>query len=201
MLKQADIVVTNPPFSLHRGYVDQLMEHGKQFLILADQNAIAYKETFNYIKDNRLWLGYDNGGTKWFRVPMEYDIKTESRKKIENGIKYLSMGRVVWFTNLDTKKRHEDIVLFKKYNPEEYPKYDNYDAINVDKVAHIPVDYDGAIGVPITFIGKYNPDQFEIMGIDEDFLSEHTGGHSSRFYVDGKRMYARVVIRNRRLNT
>ena len=126
LLKEADIVVTNPPFSLFREYVAQLVEYDKKFLILGDQNAITYKETFGYIKDNRLWLGYDNGGTKWFQVPDDYDIQTESRIKIENGVKYFSMGRIMWFTNLDTTKRYEDTVLYKKYTPEEYPKYDNY---------------------------------------------------------------------------
>src|SRR5258708_4210753 len=157
LLKEADIVVTNPPFSLFREYIAQLMEHEKKFLILGDQNAITYKETFGYIKDNRLWLGYDNGGTKWFQVPMDYDIPTESRKKIEDGLKYLSMGRILWFTNLDTAKRHENTVLYKKYSPEEFPKYDNYDVINIDKISDIPIDYNGVMGVPITFIDKYNP--------------------------------------------
>jgi len=165
LLKEADIVVTNPPFSLFREYVAQLIEYNKKFLILGDQNAITYKETFTFIKDNKLWLGYDNGGTKWFQVPMDYDIPTESRKKIENGVKYFSMGRIYWFTNLDCTKRHESLVMYKKYTPEEYPHYDNYDAINVDKVSDIPMDYDGVMGVPITFIDKYNPEQFDILGI------------------------------------
>src|SRR3989339_1387495 len=125
LLKQADIVVTNPPFSLFREYVAQLMEHKKKFLILGDQNAITYKETFGYIKDDKLWLNNANGGTKWFQVPMDYDIPTESRKKIQDGVKYFSMGRIVWFTNLDTTKRHQEITLYKKYTPEEYPRYDN----------------------------------------------------------------------------
>lgn len=166
LLKQADIVVTNPPFSLFREYVAQLIQHGKKFLILGDQNAITYKEIFKLIKENKLWLGYDNGGTKWFQVPMDYDIPTESRKKIVNGVKYFSMGRILWFTNLDTTKRHEELILYKKYSPAEYPKYDNYHAINVDKYADIPYDYEGVMGVPITFLDKYNPDQFEILGSD-----------------------------------
>lgn len=165
LLKQADIVVTNPPFSLFREYVAQLMEYKKKFLILGDQNAITYKETFSYIKEDKLWLGYDNGGTKWFQVPMDYDIPTESRKKIENEVKYFSMGRIMWFTNLDTTKRHEELTLYKKYSKAEYPKYDNYDAINIDKVSDIPADYDGVMGVPITFLDKYSPEQFEIIGI------------------------------------
>ena len=163
LLKQADIVVTNPPFSLFREYVAQLMEYDKDFIIVGNQNAIAYKEIFKLIKVNKIWLGVDNGGTKWFGVQDHYDIATESRKKIENGKKYFSMGSIVWFTNLDITKRHENLILYKKYNEAEYPKYDNYDAINVDKTKEIPMDYNGAIGVPITFMDKYNPEQFEII--------------------------------------
>lgn len=165
LLKQVDIVVTNPPFSLFRKYVEQLVEYGKDFLILGDQNAITYKEVFKFIKDNIIWLGYNNGGIKWFQVPMDYEITTEARKKIVDGKKFFSMGRIFWFTNLDTTKRHEFLTLYKSYSPEEYPHYDNYDAINVNKVTDIPLDYDGAMGVPITFIDKYNPEQFNILGI------------------------------------
>ncbi len=194
LLKQADIVVTNPPFSMFREYVAQLMEHGKHFLILADQNAVTYKEIFNYIREDRLWLGNDNGGTKWFRVPEDYDIKTESRKKYENGIKYISMGRIGWYTNLDIAKRHEDILLFKKYDPEEYPKYDGYDIINVDRVADIPVDYEGVMGVPITFLDKYNPAQFEILGIAN---SARWIGYECYTLIRGKKIYNRLLIRRR----
>ncbi len=137
LLKQADIVVTNPPFSLFREYVAQLIEYDKKFLIIGHQNAITYKEVFNIIQEDKIWLGVDNGGTKWFQVNDDYDILTESRKKIENGQKFFSMGSIVWFTNLDISKRHEDIILYKTYNPDEYPKYDNFDAINVDKVSEI----------------------------------------------------------------
>ncbi|MDP3645987.1 MAG: adenine-specific methyltransferase EcoRI family protein [bacterium] len=165
LLQQADIVCTNPPFSLFREYVAQLVEHDKKFLILGDQNAITYIEIFKLIKENKLWLGYDNGGTKWFRVPMDYDIATESRKKVEDGIKYFSMGRILWFTNMDTTKRHQKLDLYKSYSSDEYPKYDNYDAIEVARVADIPTGYGGAMGVPITFIDRYNPEQFDIIGI------------------------------------
>lgn len=164
LLKEADIVVTNPPFSLFREYVTQLVEYDKKFLILGDQNAISYKEIFSLIKADKLWLGYDNGGTKWFQVPDDYDIQTESRMKIENGVKYFSMGRIMWFTNLDTTKRHEKLTLYKKYSPAEYPKYDNYDAIEVSRYAEIPSDYNGEMGVPITFLDKYSPEQFKIIG-------------------------------------
>ncbi len=157
LLEEADIVVTNPPFSLFREYVAQLVEHDKQFLVLGDQNAITYKEIFPLLKDERVWLGVDNGGTKWFRVPMDYDIQTESRKKIEDGIKYISMGRINWFTNLDNNSAKPPLTLFREYNPEDYPRYDNFDAINVDRVADIPVDYYGVMGVPITYMDKHNP--------------------------------------------
>lgn len=195
LLKQADIVVTNPPFSLFREYVAQLVEYDKKFLILGDQNAITYKETFKLIKENKLWLGYDNGGTKWFQVPSDYDISTESRKKIVNGVKYFSMGRIMWYTNLDTTKRHEDLILYKIYkgHENEYPKYDNYDAINVDRVSDIPMDYEGAMGVPITFLDKYNPEQFEILGIDR--YVEDNPNYGKRFTVNGNEIYARVLIK------
>ncbi len=192
LLKQADIVVTNPPFSLFREYVAQLMEHKKKFLILGDQNAITYKETFGYIKDDKLWLGYDNGGTKWFQVPMDYDITTESRKKIVNGVKYFSMGRILWFTNLDTTKRHENFVLYKKYTPKEFPKYDNYDVINVDKVSDIPMNYKGVMGVPITFVDKYNPKQFEILGVAN---SARWIGYKCFTLIQGRKIYNRILIK------
>lgn len=203
LLKQADIVVTNPPFSLFREYVAQLIEYNKKFLILGDQNAISYKETFGYIKENKLWLGYDNGGTKWFQVPDDYNIQTESRIKIRNGIKYFSMGRIMWYTNLDTTKRHENILLYKKYSPQEYPKFDNYNAINVDRVNDIPIDYDGPMGVPVTFIDKYNPDQFEIISSndirsnDKVPFKEHGLIKDKDGAINGKPKYVRIVIKNR----
>ncbi len=194
LLKRADIVVTNPPFSLFREYIAQLIEFGKKFLILGDQNAVTYKETFGFIKENKLWHGYDNGGTKWFQVPDDYDIETESRIKIENGIKYFSMGRIVWYTNLDTTKRHEKIVLYKKYTPKEFPKYDNYDVINVDKVSDIPMDYEGIMGVPITFVDKYSPAQFEILGIAN---SARWIGHECFTLIKGRKIYNRILIKRK----
>ena len=200
LLKQADIVVTNPPFSLFREYVAQLIENDKKFLIIGNQNNLTYKEIFKLVKENKIWTGVDNGGTKWFKVPEHYDIETESRIKVIDGQKYFSMGSVYWFTNLDNKKRHEDIILYKKYygNESEYPTYDNYDAINVNKVADIPMDYKGAMGVPITFIDKYNPEQFEIVGIDRVLVEELTG-KVSRFKINSKEIYARVVIKHKRI--
>ena len=196
LLKEADIVVTNPPFSLFREYVAQLMEHKKKFLILGDQNAITYKETFSYVKDDKLWVGYDNGGTKWFQVPMNYDISTESRKKIVNGVKYFSMGRILWFTNLDTTKRHENIVLYKKYTPEEFPKYDNYDVINIDKVSDIPMNYNSVMGVPITFVDKYNPKQFQILGVAN---SARWIGYKCLTIIQGRKIYNRILIKNKKV--
>lgn len=196
LLKEADIVVTNPPFSLFREYVAQLMEYNKKFLILGDQNAITYKETFGFIKEDKIWPGYDNGGTKWFQVPMDYDISTESRKKIVNGVKFFSMGRIMWLTNLDTKKRHEKMMLYKKYTPEEFPKYDNYDVINVNKVSDIPKDYDGVMGVPITFIDKYNPEQFKILGIAN---SARWIGYKCLTLINGKKIYNRILIKQKKM--
>jgi len=195
LLKQADIVVTNPPFSLFREYLAQLIEYDKKFLVLGDQNAVTYKETFGFIKENKLWPGYDNGGTKWFQVPMDYDIPTETRKKIEKGVQYFSMGRIMWFTNFNTTKRHEKIVLYKKYTPGEFLKYDNYNIVNVDKVADIPMDYNGIMGVPITFIDKYNPEQFEILGIAN---SARWIGHECFTIIKGRKIYNRILIKNRK---
>ena len=192
LLKEADIVVTNPPFSLFREYVAQLIEYKKKFLILGDQNAVTYKETFGYVQSNKLWVGYDNGGTKWFQVPTDYDITTESRKKIVNGVKYFSMGRILWFTNLDTTKRHENIVLYKKYTPKEFPKYDNYDVINVDKISDIPMNYNGVMGVPITFVAKYNPKQFEILGVAN---SARWIGYKCLTLIRGRKIFNRILIK------
>jgi len=199
LLKEADIVVTNPPFSLFRDYVKQLAEHNKKFLILGNQNAILYIEIFMLIKENKLWLGYDNGGTKWFQVPDDYDIQTESRIKTENGVKYFSMGSIVWFTNLDTTKRHEEMTLYKKYNSEEYPKYENYNAIEVSKYLDIPMDYDGVMGVPITFLDKYNPNQFEIVGSNRGVDQDPNGTYGKGSYLNGKETFKRLFIRNKKV--
>lgn len=188
LLKQADIVVTNPPFSLFREYVSQLVEYDKKFLIIGNQNSITYKEIFRLIKDNKLWLGCSlDGRNIWFRIPDNYD----NHHKIENGFKYAFVASTIWFTNLDHKQRHEDLILYKKYTPQEYPKYDNYNAVNVDKTKDIPADYAGAMGVPITFLHKYNHAQFEIIkfrkGDDEKDLS-----------INGKCPYFRILIKNKK---
>jgi len=181
LLKESDIVVTNPPFSLFREYVAQLIEYDKKFLIIGNQNAISYKEIFKLIKENKIWLGYNNNA-KTFNKP---DKTTHT------------LGNTGWFTNLEIKKRLEDLILYKKYTPEEYPKYDNYDAINVDKTKDIPVDYAGAMGIPISFLDKYNPEQFEILGIDRYVEDNPKYGH--RFSIKGKEIYARILIKNKKL--
>lgn len=173
LLTQADIIVTNPPFSLFREYVAQLIEHDKKFVIIGSQNAITYKEIFRLIQEDKLWLGYKSGDMK-FVVPEEYELRQHRSWRDENGINWRSLGNACWFTNLDIAKRHEDLILFKNYTPEEYPTYDNYNAINVDKVSEIPADYAGTMGVPITFLDKYNPDQFEILGITKTWFGAAT---------------------------
>ncbi len=216
LLKKADIVVTNPPFSLFRNYVSTLVKHDKKFIIIGNQNAITYKEIFPLLKDNVIWLGTNNPAPKLFYVPTMIDSR-KNIKKDENGNLVASFGNICWFTNLDIQKRHEDLILVKKYTPENYPKYDNYNAINVDKVADIPSDYDGTMGVPITFLNKYNPDQFEIIGFGSGSFGVEIGVTGYReiyisllgntvpikgnlYYVkDGKPItpYKRILIRNK----
>ena len=162
LLREADFVVTNPPFSLFREYIALLEEYQKHYIIIGNMNAVTYKEIFPMIAENRLWLGY-NSGHFWFKVPDSYEVKKTDFKIDENGQKWRRMGNICWFTNVDIEKRHENMVLFRNYTPELYPKYDNYDAINVNKTVDIPCDYYGVMGVPITFLDKYNPDQFEIV--------------------------------------
>lgn len=189
LLREADVVVTNPPFSLFREYVGQLMDYGKKFLIVAPQNAITYKEIFPLIKENRIWLGFKSGDMA-FKVPADSEPRTTRYWVDEGGQKWRSLGNICWFTNLDHTKRHEELDLVCRYNPDDYPKYDNYDAIEVSKTANIPYDYDGVMGVPITFLDKYNPEQFEIVkfrkGNDEKDLS-----------IKGKCPYFRILIRNK----
>lgn len=160
-LKQADVVVTNPPFSLFRQYVKQLMDYGKKFIIIGNNNALTYKDIFQLIKDNKIWLGINSNKTMEFSMPMSY----EKWDRIEGNRKYGKVPAISWFTNIENKKRTQPIDLYKRYSFEEYPKYDNFDAINVDKVADIPMDYDGIMGVPITFLNNYCPSQFTIIGL------------------------------------
>lgn len=190
LLKQSDIVCTNPPFSLFREYVAQLMKFEKKFLIIGQQNAIHYKDIFSKIKDNKMWLG-NKFGDMSFQVPDYYEPRATRYWQDENGQKWRSMGNICWFTNMDILKRHETIDIWKHYTPEEYPTYDNYPAINVSKIADIPCDYDGVMGVPITFMDKYNPDQFVI--VDTSTIAMPKGAP----YIDGKRIYERILIRRK----
>lgn len=204
LLKQVDIVVTNPPFSLFRQYVAQLIEYDKKFIIIGSQNAFTYRDIFTLIRDNKVWTGVDNGGTKWFEVPHDYEIKTQTRIKTEGGRKYFSMGSIFWFTNLDHRKRHEELILYKSHSGNEgsYPKYDNYEAIEIATYKNIPLDYDGVMGVPITFLDKYNPDQFEIVGLIAGNIKGLAGIPSSTGkdgpYINGKLKYGRILIKRRR---
>ncbi len=200
LLKQADIVVTNPPFSLFREYVAQLIEYKKKFIIIGHQNAITYKEIFKLFKENKIWLGYGFSGGAAHFINQHYEDYATATDRKEGMIR---VSGVVWYTNLEINKRHEDLILYKNYSPEEYPKYDNYDAINVDKTKEIPLDYDGKIGVPITFLDKYNPEQFEIIdGLNRysilDGPTEETKGKYLA-QLNGKPTYVRVVIKNKKL--
>ena len=167
LLQEADVVVTNPPFSLFREFIAQLVTYEKDFLIIGNINAITYKEVFPLIMQNRLWLGASiHSGDREFRVPDSYPLNAAGCRVDAHGRKYIRVKGVRWFTNIDYDARHEDLILYKHYTPEEYPRYDNYDAIEVGKTADIPCDYFEHMGVPITYMDKYNPDQFEIIGAD-----------------------------------
>lgn len=219
LLKQADIVVTNPPFSLFREYISQLIEYDKKFIIVGHQNAIKYKEIFPLIRDNKLWLGYGFKGGAGHFINEHYEDYATATDRKEGMIR---VSGVHWFTNLEINKRHEDLILYKKYTPEEYPKFENFDAINVDVTKDIPMDYDGFMGVPITFMDKYNPDQFEIIGVGianlglemgiEPYKPEHKkyrkevqkrGAVDGDLYmmVDGVVTvpYSRIIIRNKKV--
>ena len=204
LLKQADIVVTNPPFSLFREYLAQLIEYDKKFLIIGSQNAVTYKEVFSLIRENKVWIGYKSGDMA-FQVPEHYEPRETRYWEDEDGQKWRSLGNICWFTNLDISKRDEDLILYKTYSEEEYPKYDNYNAINVGKVAEIPMDYKGAMGVPITFLDKYNPNQFEILSSNDLRLNdnvpfkEHGLIKDKDGTINGVPTYVRIVIRNRKL--
>lgn len=227
LLKESDIVVTNPPFSLFREYVAQLFEYDKKFIIIGNQNAITYNQIFPLLKSNKMWLGASiHSGDRLFFVPDDYPLAASSCGIDEDGRKWVRVKGVRWFTNLDYESRHEPLILYKKYSPEEYYKYDNLDAINIDKTCDIPCDYNGLMGVPITFLDKYSPDQFEIIGqgrdmdipskvgMKEDFLNKYfadggTGqmkpGHPDLGYYDKDRNcivpYRRIIIRRKELST
>ena len=223
LLDEADIVITNPPFSLFREYVATLMEHEKKFIIIGNVNAITYKEFFPLIRDNRVWIGASiHSGDRKFYVPDDYPLNASGCGIDENGRRFIRVKGVRWYTNLDIKQRHEDLILVKKYagHEDEYPRYDNYDAINVDKVSDIPYDYDGVMGVPITFLDKYNPDQFELVafrkgedGKDLVFTRERESStvlscpcataipgmiKNAEGKINGKITYARITIMHKR---
>ena len=190
LLKQADIVVTNPPFSLFREYVSQLVESGKKFLIIGNHNALTYKETFGLIKDNKVWLGYSHPVA--FVVPDSYEMRDTRSWRDEAGTNWRSLGNACWFTNLDIAKRHEQLVLYKRFDPSSYPTYDGYNVIEVSRYADIPEDFDGVMGVPITFLEKHNPEQFEVLGVAN---SARWIGQKCLTILNGKRIYNRILIR------
>ncbi len=210
LLKQADIVVTNPPFSLFREYVAQLIGYEKKFVIIGNKNSITYKEIFTLIRQNKMWIGHTPMSTDMlFDVPESFAKELTSRKKVGSGYKIIDgvvkgRAQAVWYTNLDIAKRHEELILYKKFNQNDYPRYDNYDAIEVSKTKDIPVDYSGVMGVPITFLDKYNPEQFEILGMassagyNADVVGiPFLGEKDARPLINGKNTYARVFIRRR----
>ena len=200
LLKQADIVVTNPPFSLFREYVKQLVKCKKKFLIIGNHNAITYREIFTLIKENKIWLGYTHPVN--FVVPDHYELREIRSWRDDNGTNWRSFGNACWFTNLDIAKRHEDLTAYKTYERKLYSEYDNYDAIEVSKVVDIPEDYKGVMGVPITFLEKHNPDQFEIVGLIAGNIRGLAGIPSATGkdgpYLNGKLKYGRILIRRQR---
>lgn len=195
LLDESDVVVTNPPFSLFRDFIALLMEHKKKFIVIGNVNALSYKEIFPFVQNNQIWLGVSiHSGDREFRVPDYYPLNAAGTRVDDQGHKYIRVKGVRWFTNIDNKNRHEELVSFKKYTPEQYPKYENYDAINVDKTSDIPEEYYGCMGVPITFLDKFNPDQFEIIkfrkGDDDKDL----------YYIKDNKViqpYFRIIIRRR----
>lgn len=191
ILKEVDIVVTNPPFSLFREYVAQLIEYKKKFIIVGHIGASSYKEIFKLIKDNKIWLGHKR--LTGFRVPVEYPLNSPGIRIDENGNKYAGAG-AIWYTNIEIKKHQENLILYKMYyeHESEYPKYDNYDAINVDRTKDIPMDYYSDIGVPITFLEKYNPEQFTI-------IKFRSGNDNKDLRIEGKGKYARIIIKRKKI--
>lgn len=195
LLKESDIVITNPPFSLFREYVAQLVEYDKKFLIIGNVNAITYKEIFKLVKENKIWLGASiHSGDREFRVPDDYEVRTNNSRIDDDGVKCIRVPGVRWFTNLDYIERHELLVSYKKYTPAEYPKYDNYDAININKTTDIPADYNEPMGVPITFLDKYNPEQFEI-------IKFRKGDDDRDLSINGKCPYFRILIRRKGIDS
>lgn len=222
LLKEADIVVTNPPFSLFREYISLLVKYDKKFLIIGNQNAISYKECFSLIKDNRMWLGVSiHSGDREFMIPPTYEVRSKSLRVDSKGNRFIRVVGIRWFTNLDYPQRHDELDLYKHYTPEEYPQFENFNAINVNSTAEIPCDFEGVMGVPITFIDKYSPDQFEIIGLGisnsgiecgvQPYKPEHKKYRKEvqkRGAVDGDLYmmingevtvpYARILVRNKK---
>ncbi len=204
LLKQADIVVTNPPFSLFREYVAQLVEHDKKFIIIGNKNAIIYIGIFPLIRENRIWVGHTPMGRDLlFDLPPDYTAqllakgKRGSAYRIVDGV-VKGRSQSIWYTNLDHKKRHEKLYLSERYDPEVHPKYENYDAIEVSNIAKIPMDFDGIMGVPVSFMDKYNPEQFELLGSNRGIEQDPNGIYGRGSYLNGKETYKRIFIRNRR---
>lgn len=202
LLEEADIVVTNPPFSLFREFVAQLAAYQKQFIIVGNVNAVTYKEIFKLIKENKLWLGPSiRSGDREFGVPQDYPLNAAGFRVTEDGKKFIRVKGVRWFTNLDYKERHDDLDLWKTYkgNEKDYPKYDNFDAIDVSKTKEIPTDYKGVMGVPVTFLDKYNPEQFEIIGHVGSVGADGVYSFANAIYIKGKKMFKRILIKHKRL--
>ena len=193
LLRECDVVVTNPPFSLMKEYIPIIQESGKKFIVLANTNHVTMKEVFYHFKKNNMWLGY-NAGHFWFRVPDYYEEKKTDFRIDETGQKWRRMGNCCWFTNFDIDVRHQPMSLYKRYTPEEYLTYDGFNIINVDRTSDIPFDYSGIMGVPITFLDKYCPEQFEILGIAN---SARWLGYECYTVINGKKIYNRVLIRNK----
>ena len=189
ILKECDIVVTNPPFSLFREFVDTIFKYDKQFLIIGNRLAIQYKEIFPLIKETKMWLGVNTNKSLFFEVPYDYYLSESSKEQEET--KLVKVPAISWFTNLDHNKRNQEIILFKKYNKEEYPKYDNCDAIHVKTVKSIPCDYTGLMGVPITIMNTFNPKQFEIVKFRK-------GDDGRDLLLNGKYPYTRILVKNKK---
>jgi len=199
LLKQSDIVVTNPPFSLFREYVAQLVKYDKKFLIIANWNAVTYKDTFKLLKENKIWTGINrNRDFSGFIVPKHYPLHGTEARIDEDGNRVISSNNTCWFTNMDIEKRHEELILYKTYkgHNKEYPKYDEYNIINVDKVSDIPADYKGVMGVPITFLDKHNPEQFEILGIAN---SARWIGFECYTLINARKIYNRLLVKNKKI--
>lgn len=198
LLEKSDIIISNPPFSLFREYLAQIINHKKKFLIIGNMNAITYKEIFPLIRDNKMWAGHKafSGGMDMIMPKHSFDPGKIKKYSIDDDGNIIAniMG-VIWFTNLDIKKRHENMILYKQYNPKEYPKYDNYDAIDVSKVSDIPIDYDGVMGVPITFLDKHNPAQFELLGCNRGVGQDPERIYGRGSYINGKETFKRLFIR------